>query len=392
VSLRVRALGASVSDGRATRASIEVRSWQEWPLVAEMWGSLAEESPHSSFFLTSTWVGSWLSVFGNLLQPKLLLFRDARGVELQGICLFVARSEASGPFRVSRAYLNTAGEDEADEACVEYNTLLCRSGCESVVAASFTAYVQEQSWDELVLKGMAANPVLSELQAADYDAKVVSHVERSAYFVPLRSFGSGDKPTYLSLLSRNTRDQIRRSIKIYESRGPVEVRAAVDLADSQLALSQLADLHQMSWTARGKKGTFGSERLMAFHRRLVDSAFPSSGVQMLRVTVGGDLLAVLYLFLFRERVYFYQSGIKYEEDNRLKPGLVAHALAIEFYRSAGFAEYDFLAGDSRYKKSLATSQRPLAWITYRRSSLKTKAIETLRFVRKRVFRGSYVTE
>jgi CelD/BcsL family acetyltransferase involved in cellulose biosynthesis len=62
-------------------------------------------------------------------------------------------------------------------------------------------------------------------------------------------------------------------------------------------------------------------------------------------------------------VYSYQSGFNYEEDNRLKPGLVSHRVAIEHCLAAGDAVYDFLAGDDRYKRSLGTHGGRLFWLT-----------------------------
>ena len=41
-------------------------------------------------------------------------------------------------------------------------------------------------------------------------------------------------------------------------------------------------------------------------------------------------------------------------DGRLKPGLVTHALAIEQATRAGFAVYDFMAGENRLKASFAS--------------------------------------
>ena len=48
----------------------------------------------------------------------------------------------------------------------------------------------------------------------------------------------------------------------------------------------------------------------------------------------------------------YQSGLAYEADARLKPGLVAHCLAIDIHLAEGAKIYDFMAGEARYKASL----------------------------------------
>ena len=70
----------------------------------------------------------------------------------------------------------------------------------------------------------------------------------------------------------------------------------------------------------------------------------------------------------------YQSGFDYGlmggatngGDGRVKPGLTCHVAAMEAARLAGMAEYDFLGGDSRYKRSLATDVRALHWATWQR--------------------------
>jgi CelD/BcsL family acetyltransferase involved in cellulose biosynthesis len=83
--------------------------------------------------------------------------------------------------------------------------------------------------------------------------------------------------------------------------------------------------------------------------------FPRGAIQVLRA----EGVGVLYNFVDRGRVYFYQSGFHYSPDNRLKPGLVMHYLAVEHCLSnPELAEYDFLAGDSQYKRSLGMRQHP----------------------------------
>jgi CelD/BcsL family acetyltransferase involved in cellulose biosynthesis len=77
----------------------------------------------------------------------------------------------------------------------------------------------------------------------------------------------------------------------------------------------------------------------------------------------------LYQFRHKGHVYSYQSGFHYERDNRLKPGLVSHRLAIEHSLSAGDAVYDFLGGDDRYKRSLATHGGQLFWLTLQKRRL-----------------------
>ena len=82
------------------------------------------------------------------------------------------------------------------------------------------------------------------------------------------------------------------------------------------------------------------------------------------MTAEAEEVGYLYNFRYRDRIYAYQSGLRYEEDPRLKPGLLCHALAID--RAAAdptLRIYDFLAGDSRFKRSFANAMEPLdSWV------------------------------
>jgi CelD/BcsL family acetyltransferase involved in cellulose biosynthesis len=131
----------------------------------------------------------------------------------------------------------------------------------------------------------------------------------------------------------------------------------------------LQRLHQAYWTARGKPGAFANPFFTAFHRRLVREALSRKEVELARISSEKGALGYLYQFRKNGHVYSYQSGFHYEQDNRLKPGLVSHRLAIEHSLSTGDAVYDFLAGDDRYKRSLATHGGQLFWLTLQKRRL-----------------------
>src|SRR6185503_16906248 len=99
--------------------------WTAWPRWSATWAELAQvTAPRAGFFLGPHWIETWIQIFGPQLQPRILVFHRDGGAA--GICLIVSRRERRGPVPVRRLYLNAAGEDEADETCLEYNRLLCR--------------------------------------------------------------------------------------------------------------------------------------------------------------------------------------------------------------------------------------------------------------------------
>jgi CelD/BcsL family acetyltransferase involved in cellulose biosynthesis len=161
-------------------------------------------------------------------------------------------------------------------------------------------------------------------------------------------------------------------------RGELEWDFATGI-DSGLSMrDELASLHQASWSFKGKPGVFGSLRFLAFHRELISRALPQGNIDLVRISAGGHSIGVVYYFIYRGRVYYYQSGFSYGDDARLKPGLTTHYLMIMEYQRRGLLEYDFLAGNERYKMSLATHARDLLWTTIAFHNAKMRSLALLK--------------
>jgi len=61
---------------------------------------------------------------------------------------------------------------------------------------------------------------------------------------------------YLSLLSANTRQQVRRAIRLFESKGELILERAPTAGQALDWFERLCHLHQERWTARGKPGAY----------------------------------------------------------------------------------------------------------------------------------------
>ena len=130
-----------------------------------------------------------------------------------------------------------------------------------------------------------------------------------------------------------------------------------------------------------KYAPFANPFFERFHRALITDLFAAEQVQLLRICAGGRPIGYLYNLVQGGRVHNYQSGFAYGPDARLKPGLVSHALAVEHNLARGASCYDFMAGDSRYKRSLATGTDHLVWLVVQRSRLKFRLEHALRAMR-----------
>lgn len=349
-------------------------AWKEWPEIRATWDTLCDRSPQGSFFLTADWVEAWLEVYGPSLNPEFLLFQSAG--ETVGACFLVRSTMWRKYIRFRRVHVNSGALELDDNTAIEYNALLSLEGHEESVGESLAEYLAQCKWDELVMEGLHTSVARHIRQLGGME-----RVRRPAQYVDLqriREAGGG----YDAALSSNTRQQIRRSIKLYEQTGAIRYHEAATAEEALAELKVLAELHQAAWTDRGKPGVFSSAVFVDFHEKLVRKALPKGRVRVIVIRAGETPIAALYNFVYRGRVYFYQSGFAYAEDNKLKPGMVAHYLAIqESLKDPTIREYDFLAGEQRYKKSMATDERPLDWVSLMRGTPSVRLFQLLRRLR-----------
>lgn len=316
------------------------------------WRALEAEAD-GSFFQGWTWLGCLATE--RFPDPVLLEARcDGRTV---GLALF-NRTRA----RLGRAalWLGESGDPALDAVFVEHNGLLLARGHEALAGACLRAAHRapldgSKEPRRVMLSGLGPAQALA---AGEAGGAIRLRQASPAPFAELQRPGA-----YLDGLSRNARHQLRRSARNYEALGPLAVERAGTEAEALAFLDALISLHQAAWTARGRPGAFATESVRRFHRVLIGRGVAGGEVDLLRIRAGDAAVGYLLNFRHRGRVLAYQSGFDYAGAGpHQKPGLTCHHQAIEWYRAAGAATYDFLAGPDRYKATLAGAAQELRWI------------------------------
>jgi CelD/BcsL family acetyltransferase involved in cellulose biosynthesis len=351
---------------------------RDWPAVAPVWKGLSERAAEATFFISTDWVGTWLEEFAPRLEVEILLFHGAG--EPVGACLLVRRTVRKGPFPVRTVYLNAAGEDPADTTWVEFNDLLCLAGWEDAVAGALMSHLGRRGWDELRLERFCRGRALEALRREC--ARLLSTPQPcGSFYVDLARLRAAGKP-YESVLGSADRARLRQNCKRY---GRVAVHIPDTVPGMLEALEDLAALHQKAWAARGRRGAFASAKFHAFHRRLIARSGPGGGIQMSRVEAGGQPIGVLYNLIHRGRAYFYQSGLAYTDNKRLRPGFLALVKTIDHcLRNTDLEQFHFMPGDDHYKRPLATGRQELESLIVQRPTLKNRAVKGLRGVSRRL--------
>ena len=350
-----------------------VRSLKEYPSLSSDWLSLEQKS-EASFFLSWTWVGTWLDCY----LPEVDILSVTLDDEIIGLCL-LSKSVFSQwkRFTSKRLHFHQTGKPELDQIWTEYNGVLCATDHASEINALVMPFLIKHysGWDELMLGAVSKN--LAETLQKSSGLSRLDLWESPSYGVDLQDLktkGLG----FLESLSRNTRYQIRRSLKIYESQGGLRLQFAANETEAWSFFHEIAPLHMGRWGTKVGESGFSNPAFVAFHDLLIKRAFPLKQVDIIKVFCGARVLGYLYNFLYRGRVYFYLSGLVSEQDAKLKPGLCAHALAIQYYMNKGYKFYDFMGGDDRYKSSLGAAHEELYLITLQKDRLKFKIEAFLR--------------
>lgn len=320
---------------------VRVRGVPDIGALAGRWRDL-ERRANGSFFQSWTWVGCLAAE--RFPNPVLVEATESGRTVALGLFNLVGR----------RLFLGESGSSELDCPYVEQNGLLTEAGREAeLTALSLRALVRSR---HVVLSGVGETMVAALRQAGGLMAIRRSQPSPFVDLAAVRASG-GD---YLAGRSANTRQQVRRSDRLY---GTIILERAATVGVAHAMLDEMAALHQAVWRARGKPGSFAIPFFGRFHHTLIDRGFPFGEIAIEKISSNGTTIGILYNFIWRRHMLAYQSGFAYRDgQTQARPGLTCHHAAIRDALGQHLDRYDFLAGGHRYKRSLGGWSHQQFWI------------------------------
>jgi len=330
--------------------------------IAPEWESLMAKSDEGDEPMRSpTWIRAWWRCFGGERRLRLVTFRQ--GPRLVGVVPLCLRATYLAPgVRVRRLDLLPSGEPAAEEVGSEYIGPIVERGLEQEVAERLADLLEMDAlgpWDELVMPAMSLHGAMGEILGGAFErlGSVEQEISGVAPFIPLP--GSWDE--YLARLPASHRHLVRRSLRAFDrwTGGHAELRVARTSRELATGAAALRELHAARWREAGEPGVFASARRREFHDQVMPEMLARGALELLWLSAQGEPVAALYNLVWRNKVYFYQSGRRPGLPAGLRVGLVIHALAIRRAIEQGRREYDFLAGASRHRQELALGVRPI---------------------------------
>jgi len=321
------------------------------------------------FFSSWPWLTAWIDSLSIDIPLKFAVHFDED--EKPICCYFICiQHEQVMPFiSLNVAYINNTGIRELDELTAEYNTLWKNSSLPDIYFLD-----KHTNVDRIEL------PYFQQALSTDRLNFLIKQRSLKSYWKRLQQDYKQDSIA-LQSLSKGVRKQLKQSIRVMSQSSDIKLQVAKTVDEALSIYEQLKSLHTISWKARNKKGCFGSSYFDTFHKNFIRDNFDKSSIQLIKVYNSEGVIGCLYNFVHHREVLFYQSGLKYESDNKIRPGLVSHFLAIK-HNCELKNKYNFLAGNSRYKKSLSDNFDELHNIT-----LIPKRVSSIsKFLLKKIFR------
>jgi CelD/BcsL family acetyltransferase involved in cellulose biosynthesis len=338
-----------------------------------IWSELFQPDYHS-YFLSWGWIETWLDTLPKSTPLTLLVaYRN----EQASIAFFIGgpRWRRRTIFPVRSITLNATGQSELDRLWIEYNSILHREDVATDLLELLSAI--RLQWHSFTLPGLDVKRFPGCALTNEVTGYSITLLrEEPSYFVDLEKVRQADGG-YLTQLKSNNRYQLRKARRYYEQFGPLRTEKAESISEAIAFYDELIQLNTKNWSERQQDSAFDSAYFRDFHRELIKRRFPTGEIQILKVTCAEKTVGILYNFVMNKHVYFYQCGLRYDQDSAAKPGLITHWEAVEYNVNRSNNRYDFLAGDAQYKRSLSTDYNLLRWIEIADNRGFSKWINTL---------------
>lgn len=343
----------------------QLHALQTFPDLEQKWRRLESESD-CSFFLSWSWIGTWLNQAQNSCQ--LHVYESVCDGNLVALAIIGIDRVTRRLFIRSETVTLNEAPNLALNMFIEYNGILTKKGYEQQACQQFLQDLCSllPSWDEIRLTNIPAS-LIDEQLTRKLDLHLVTDAQNSAWIASLADVTDVD--SIINKLGKSRRWQLRRTIKEYQKEGDLTIDAARTREEALDYFQQMGILHSKRWQRAGKGGAFARPKWVEFHRNLIKNAFDLQRIQLLRVRCGTRNIGFIYNFLWRGSVLVLQTGFASENRNVLRPGYVSHLLAMQLNASLGATSYDFMIGDSEYKSVLGQASSPQISVRLQRSRL-----------------------
>jgi CelD/BcsL family acetyltransferase involved in cellulose biosynthesis len=342
-----------------------VTDFAELQAVAPAWQELLEKSADREPMMAPAWLLTWWQIYGENSGRALrvgLFYDGERLVGLAPLCQREYRYRLGIPF--TRLEFLGSDVEAQDGVCSMYLSLLARAGLEGRVADAFVKEMARGSfgfWHEIflsALNGAVAAPDRLLEAFRSVGCHGLKTVKTDAPYLKLPATWDA----YLKSLKKKHRKYIKGALRDFEAWAGTDWKLEFARTPDELAKGErlLAELHNQRWhQAGGITGAFARPRFAAFHEAYMPLLFREGKLELFWLTVRGVPVMANYQIVANKKAYYYQCGRSLDVPERIRPGIVMVAFALQHAIAHGLREYDFLGGAAQYKMEFTDTTRPI---------------------------------
>ena len=319
--------------------------------LAAEWNVLLRNSAADTPFLTHEWQQTWWDC---LCEGQLHLMTIRDGGALLGIApLFVLSQpdETGQPQRLLRLIGSVDASDYLD--------LIAVRGCEREVYQAFLDELARlDTWDAIDLwnvpEASLSRLLLPELAAQ----RCWSVLDEKQVVCPIIRLPAQFED-YVQSLDKKERHELRRKLRRAEGTEGVAWYTVTGL-DHTRDLDEAADAFiALMMKSRSDKSDFMTDAMRRFFHQMIHATHRGGFLHLAFLEVYGVKAASYLSFDYNQKRLVFNSGLETESFQALSAGIVLAARIIEEAIHQGYAEFDFLRGDERYKYQLGAKD---TWI------------------------------
>ncbi|MEM7013137.1 MAG: GNAT family N-acetyltransferase, partial [Verrucomicrobiota bacterium] len=317
------------------------------------WNPLLQRTSANSIYLTYEYMSTWWRNYGDQFQLRLITIR--RDQQLLGIAPLAI---GPGPGWLQRHLRHLTFIGVLGDTAAEFLDFIIEPGEESNVVAKIYEAIYEQlgrEWDVLYLNlTPAQSPVLAQSMPviSQYRGLAVSMDSSPSPYLPLPNSWE----ELLDSKSKNFKKQFNNHWNRLHKKHSVENLRAGHEISMDASFDALVSLNRKRWGSDG--ASFRSKRFNRFHRELAE-AFDQLGWLYFRIIkIDGEVAAARFDYVYNNKLWNIQGGWN-PKLSQLSLGRLLIGMEMKWCIEQGLSEYDFLAGESTYKRSWATDARTL---------------------------------
>lgn len=344
----------------------EVSDDNEFALLASRWYELLARADDANAFMSHAWMHAWWVAYRPAGRLSLVLAEhDGR---LLGIApLMVARESRVGlPARVLRFVGD--GTSETDHV-----TFVLDRQHRAEALHSILRYIDAMPWDIAEFNQMPQDawttPRLLEFASRRWLPA------QQTVSCPVSILPSTFEELLAQLPSR-FRTAIRSSRRRLHERYRVEFGLHGDVAEMPAALDSLFANHASRWHAKSMPGVFADPRKRAFYADVSERFCNLHWLRFFFLKLDGRTVAQEFCFAYQDTVMLLQEGFDYALA-RENIGNVLRSMVFEHLIEQQVRAYDFLAGESRHKRTWATGTVNDVQVRCARSGVYGRALQAV---------------